>query len=183
LEETRNQFADQQKKENVERQRQISTIIPMEPTLENVQRVMVNEQFVDDMVQFQAVPITNMIPNADRQKQYRKRKLDELTAQEQEEQRKRNVDRQKTYRERKLKQLEERRNLNGHAQCGTIKDKSVEIDDNISVPSEEMYTTHRKFRERIDRLAKVQMCHVCLESYAGIQVRNTSTGPMCMRCL
>ena len=103
LEEVRNQFAEQQKKENVERQRQISTNIPMEPTLENAQRVMVNEQCVDDMVQFQAVPITNMIPNADRQKQYRKIKLDELTAHEQEEQRKQNVDRQKTYRERKLK--------------------------------------------------------------------------------
>ena len=57
------------------------------------------------------------------------------------------------------------------------------MDDNISVPYEEIYTTHRKFRERIDRLPEVQMCHVCLESYAGIQVRNTSTGPMCMRCL
>ena len=144
---------------------------------------MVNEQCVDDMVQFQAVLITNMIPNVDRQKQYQKIKLDELTAQEQEEQRKRNVDRQKTYRERKLKQLEERRNLNGHAQCGKIKEQGVEMDNIISVPSEEMYTTHRKFRERIDRLAEVQMCHVCLESYAGIQVRNTSTGPMCMRCL
>ena len=58
----------------------------------------------------------------DRQKEYRKRKLDELTAHEQEEQRKRNVDRQKTFRERKLKQLEERRNLNGDAQCGTIRE-------------------------------------------------------------
>ena len=106
--------------------------------------------------------------------------MDELIAQEEEEQRKRNVDRQKTYRERKLKQLEEHRNLNGDAQCGTIREQGVEMDDNILVPSEEMYTTHRKFRERIDRLAEVQMCHVCLESYAGIQVCNTSTGPMCM---
>ena len=61
--------------------------------------------------------------------------------------------------------------------------KEIEIDDNILVPSEEMYTRHCKFCELIDRLAKVQMCHVCLESYAVIQVRNTSTGPMCMRCL
>ena len=82
-----------------------------------------------------------------------------------------------------MKQLEERENLNGHAQHGTIKEQGVEMDDNISVPSEEMYTTHRKFRERIDRLAEVQMCHVYLESYARIQVHNTSIGPMCMRCL
>ena len=27
------------------------------------------------------------------------------------------------------------------------------------------------------------MCHVCHESYVGIQVRNTNTGPMCVRCL
>ena len=27
------------------------------------------------------------------------------------------------------------------------------------------------------------MCHVCLESYAGIQVRNKSTCPMCVQCL
>ena len=78
--------------------------------MRDAQRVTVREQCVDDMVQFQAVPIYNMIPNADRQKQYRKRKLDELTTHKQEEQRKRNADRQKTYRERKLKQLEEARN-------------------------------------------------------------------------
>ena len=46
-----------------------------------------------------------------------------------------------------------------------------------------MYTRHRKFREQIDRLAKVQMCHVCLDSYVGIQVHNTSIGPMCVQCL
>ena len=79
-----------------------------------------------------------------------------------------------------MKQLEERRNLNGDAQRGTIREQGVEMDDNISVPSKEMYTTHRKFCEQIDRLAEVQMCHVCLESYDGIQVRNTITGPMCM---
>ena len=52
----------------------------------DAQRVTVREQRVDDMVQFQAVPITNM-----------------------------------------------------------VRDKEIEIDDNISVPSEEMYTRHRKF--------------------------------------
>jgi len=61
--------------------------------------------------------------------------------------------------------------------------KEIEIDNNISVPSEQMYTTHRKFRERIDQFAEVQTCHVCQESYAGVQIRNTSTGPMCLRCL
>ena len=33
----------------------------MEPTMEYAQRVMVREQHVVDMVQFQVVPITNMI--------------------------------------------------------------------------------------------------------------------------
>ena len=99
------------------------------------------------MVKFQAVPNTNMIPNVDRQKEYQKRKLDELTTQEREEQRKRNVDRQKAYRERKLKQLEECRNLNGDDQHGTIREKAVEMDDTISVPSKEMYTRHCKFCE------------------------------------
>ena len=61
--------------------------------------------------------------------------------------------------------------------------KEIEIDNNISVPSEQMYTTHRKFRKRIDQFAEVQTCHVCQESYAGVQIRNTSTGPMCLRCL
>ena len=56
--------------------------------MEDAQRVMIREQSVDGMVQFQAVPITNMIPNANRQKEYRIRKLDGLTAQEREEQRK-----------------------------------------------------------------------------------------------
>ena len=106
-----------------------------------------------------------------------------MTTKEQEEQIKRNVHQQRACRERKLKQLEEQRNLNGDAQCVTFEERGVEMDDNISVPFEEMYTRHRKFRERIDRLVEVQMCHVFLESYAGIQVRNTSTGPMCMRCL
>ena len=58
--------------------------------------------------------------------------------------------------------------------------KEIEIDDNISVTSEQMYTTHRKFRERIDQFAEVQTCHVCQESYAGVHIRNTSTGPMCL---
>ena len=81
----------------------------MEPTVEYAQRVTVNEQSVDDMVQFQAVPITNMIPNGNRQKEYRKRKLTELTSQERDEQRKRKTDRQREYRERRSKQLEEAR--------------------------------------------------------------------------
>ena len=64
-----------------------------------------------------------------------------------------------------------------------VRDKEIEINGNILVPSEEMYTRHRKFRERIDQFAEVQMCHVCQESYAGVHIRNTSTGPMCLRCL
>ena len=88
LEEARNQFAEQQKNQNVERQRQNSTNIPVEATVEDAQRVTIREQSVDGMVQFQTVPINNMIPNANQQKKYRKRKLTELTAQERKEQRK-----------------------------------------------------------------------------------------------
>ena len=100
MEEARNQFAKQQKNQNVERQRQNSTNIPVEATVEDAQHVTIREQSVDGMVQFQTVPITNMIPNANRQKEYRKRKLTELTAQEREEQRKQNADRQTEYREK-----------------------------------------------------------------------------------
>ena len=82
-----------------------------------------------------------------------------------------------------MNKFEELRNLNGDAKRVTVGERGVEIDVNILAPSEEIYTRHHKFRERIDRLAKVQMCHVCLESYVGIQVHNTSTCPMCMRCL
>ena len=90
----------------------------------DAQCVTVIEKHVYDMVQFQAVPITNM-----------------------------------------------------------VWDKEVEIDDNISVPFEEIDTRHKKIHEWIDQLAEVQMCHVCQESYAGIQVCNSSTCPMCVRCL
>ena len=75
LDEQRNQFAEQQINQNVERQRQHSTSIPVKPIV----------------IDAQAVPNTNMVPH-----------------------------------------------------------KEIEIDDNISVPSEEMYTRHRKFHERID---------------------------------
>ena len=75
LEEARKQFTEQQKNQNVERERQNSSNIPVEPTVEYAQRLLVNEQCVDDMVQFQAGPITNMIPNSDRQKEYRKKKV------------------------------------------------------------------------------------------------------------
>ena len=68
LEEARNQFAEQQKNVNVERQRQNSTNIPMEPTVEDVECVRVRDQCVDNMVQFQTIPIANMIPKANRQK-------------------------------------------------------------------------------------------------------------------
>lgn len=42
--------------------------------------------------------------------------------------------------------------------------------------------TRQKFRDKIDKLAKVQVRHVCEESYAGIHVLNSNNGPMCMRC-
>ena len=83
LEEHRNQF--------VEQQRQYSTNIPVEKTTGDAQHVMVREKRVDNMVQFQEVPITIM-----------------------------------------------------------VRDKDIEIDDNISAPSEEMYTRHHKFHEQID---------------------------------
>ena len=37
--------------------------------------------------------------------------------------------------------------------------KEIEIDDNISVPSEEMYTRHCKFCERIDQFVEGKRCH------------------------
>ena len=46
----------------------MSTNILVEPIVEDVEHVRVRDQRVDDMVQFQTVPITNMIPKADRQK-------------------------------------------------------------------------------------------------------------------
>ena len=128
-----------------------------------------------------------------------------MTIEEREELRKRNVDQQRAYRERNLKQLEEQRNqfleqqgnkkvgqqrqystnkpvepTMGDYQHAMVREQRV---DNISIPSEEMYTRHRKFRERIDQLAEFQVCHVCQESYVGIKVHNSSTDLMCMRCL
>ena len=58
--------------------------------------------------------------------------------------------------------------------------KEIEIDDNISVPYEEMYTRHHKFRELIDQFAEVQVCHVYQESYARVHICNTSTTPTCL---
>jgi len=37
-------------------------------------------------------------------------------------------------------------------------DEEIQIDDNVFVSFEEMNIRHRKFRDRIDRLAEVQMC-------------------------
>jgi hypothetical protein len=44
-----------------------------------------------------------------------------------------------------------------------------------------MIEVHKKFRAKIDSLSIVQMCHVCRESYPGIQVLRGSEGPMCKR--
>ena len=41
-----------------------------------------------------------------------------------------------------------------------------------------MIEVHKKFRAKIDSLSIVQMCHVCCESYPGIQVLRGSEGPM-----
>ena len=46
----------------------------------------------------------------------------------------------------------------------------------------DMNISHSKFRDRNDRLADVQICHVCEESYSRIQVHTTNIGTMCMRC-
>ena len=45
-----------------------------------------------------------------------------------------------------------------------------------------MIAVHKKFREKIDNLSIAQMCHVCHESYPGIQVLMGSEGPICKRC-
>ena len=79
MEEARKQFIEQQKNKNVERQRKSSTYILVEPTVEGAQCVTVREKCVDEMVQFQAAPITNTIPKVDQQKEYQKGNLDELT--------------------------------------------------------------------------------------------------------
>ena len=133
MEEARKQFIEQQKNQDVEREIQNSTNIPVEPTVEDAQRLMVIEQDVDDMVQFQVGPITNMIPNLDRQKEYRKKKLHELTVQEREEQRKRNDDRQRAYRERKSNQLEEARNQFAGQQKNQNVERQRQNSTNITV--------------------------------------------------
>jgi len=45
-----------------------------------------------------------------------------------------------------------------------------------------MIRVHKKFREKIDSLSIVQMCHVCHESYPGIQILRGSEGPICKMC-
>ena len=86
LEESRNQFAQKQKNLNVERQRQNSTNILVEPTVEDVEHVRVRYQCVDDMVQFQIVQLIIWS-----QRHIDKNNIEkELTAQEREDQRKRN---------------------------------------------------------------------------------------------
>ena len=48
--------------------------------------------------------------------------------------------------------------------------------------SEDEVVAHKIFHETIDKLGHIQMCHVCEESYHGIQVVTTNTWPMCTRC-
>ena len=45
-----------------------------------------------------------------------------------------------------------------------------------------MKIRHRRFRDHIDRLEEVQMCHVCQESYVRIQVFKTNTNTVCIWC-
>ena len=61
-------------------------------------------------------------------------------------------------------------------------DEEIQVDNNVSVRNEEMNIRHKKFHDRIDWLGEFQRCHVCHESYVGIQVFRTNTGPMCMHC-
>jgi hypothetical protein len=46
--------------------------------------------------------------------------------------------------------------------------EEIQIEDNIPNAFQDMDIAHQKFHDRIDRLAEVQMCHVCEESYVGI---------------
>ena len=41
----------------------------------------------------------------------------------------------------------------------------------------------KNFMTEFDLIAEVQMCYFYHESHVGIQVRNTNTGPLCVRCL
>ena len=61
-----------------------------------------------------------------------------------------------------------------------VRDEEIQTMDNVSIPFEEMKIRHRRFHDRIDRLVEVQMCHVCQESYDGIQVFKKNTSPMCI---
>ena len=45
-----------------------------------------------------------------------------------------------------------------------------------------MIECHKNFRSRIDNLHIVQMCHLCKESYPGIEVVRGIEGPICKRC-
>lgn len=47
---------------------------------------------------------------------------------------------------------------------------------------ENMIAVHKIFREKIDSLLVVQMCHICQESYLGIQVLRDCKGPVCRQC-
>ena len=47
---------------------------------------------------------------------------------------------------------------------------------------ENMIATHKRFREKIDSLSVVQICHIFQESYPRIQVLRDSEGPVCRRC-
>ena len=52
--------------------------------------------------------------------------------------------------------------------------QDIQIEDNMSLSYEEINTRHQRFHDRIDQLSKVQMSHLCQESYLVIQVHNTN---------
>ena len=109
-----------------------------------------------------------------------------------EEHRSQNRDRVRSYRQRKqhgitniiaqnepISLVGANNPFNGHM---VLDHEQLHTMSNVPISHEYEVIAHKKFRERIDKFAHIQMCHVCDESYPGIQVVTTNTGPMCTRC-
>ena len=60
----------------------------------------------------------------------------------------------------------------------------MDIENHLHLPpfDNNMIAAHKKFRSRIDNLSIIQMCHLCKESYPGIEVVRGIEGPICKRC-
>ena len=71
-------------------------------------------------------------------------------------------------------QINFRRNytLPHHSPHGPTNTNHIYFDEN-------MIAVHKIFRENIDILSVVQMCHICQESYPGIHVLRDPEGPVC----